>query len=98
GRGEDVKWCALRLDTWNFSWGNKVVTRKATLLAVVCSASNNELVRTHTLVKGAITQIDIAPFKQYYLQHYGLMLVAKKKSAVKKDHKYRFLSCPKMAK
>ncbi|KAK2967775.1 hypothetical protein RJ640_022297, partial [Escallonia rubra] len=73
GRGEDVKWRALRLDTGNFSWGNEAVTRKATLLDVVCSASNNEL--------GAITQIDVAPFKQYYLQHYGLMLVAKKKSA-----------------
>ena len=33
--------------------------------AVVYNASNNELVRTKTLVKGAIIQIDATPFKQW---------------------------------
>ena len=28
-------------------------------------------VRTQTLVKSAIVQIDAAPFRQYYQQHYG---------------------------
>lgn len=33
---------------------------------VVYNASNNELVRTKTLVKNAIVQIDATPFKQWY--------------------------------
>ncbi|MCO5593855.1 hypothetical protein L7F22_047873 [Adiantum nelumboides] len=35
------------------------------------NASNNELVRTQTLVKSAIIQVDAAPFHQWYNQHYG---------------------------
>jgi small subunit ribosomal protein S8e len=31
-------------------------------------------VRTQTLVKNAIIQIDAAPFKQWYQQHYGVEL------------------------
>ncbi|KAF9586982.1 hypothetical protein IFM89_039854 [Coptis chinensis] len=50
-RGGNVKWRALRLDTGNFSWGSEAVTRKTRLLDVVYNASNNELVRTQTLVK-----------------------------------------------
>nr|XP_017185549.1 40S ribosomal protein S8-like [Malus domestica] len=72
-RGGNVKWRALRLDTGNFSWGSEAVTRKTRLLDVVYRASNNELVRTQTLVKSAIFQVDAAPFKQWYLQHYGLL-------------------------
>ena len=33
------------------------------------NASNNELVRTNTLVKGAIIQIDATPFRQWYEAH-----------------------------
>jgi len=83
-RGGNVKWRALRLDSGNFAWGSEAVTRKTRLLDVVYNASNNELVRTQTLVKGAIVQIDAAPFKAWYLQHYGVDLGKKKKSA-KKD-------------
>ena len=36
--------------------------------------------RTQTLVKGAIIQIDAAPFKQWYQQHYGTEVGVKKKS------------------
>jgi small subunit ribosomal protein S8e len=36
-------------------------------------------VRTQTLVKGAIVQIDAAPFKQWYQQHYGTEVGLKKK-------------------
>ncbi|OIW09482.1 hypothetical protein TanjilG_23765 [Lupinus angustifolius] len=79
-RGGNVKWRALRLDTGNFSWGSEAVTRKTRLLDVVYNASNNELVRTQTLVKGAIVQVDAAPFKQWYLQHYGIEIGRKKKS------------------
>ncbi|RZC65816.1 hypothetical protein C5167_009506 [Papaver somniferum] len=79
-RGGNVKWRALRLDTGNYSWGSETVTRKSRILDVVYNASNNELVRTQTLVKGAIVQVDAAPFKQWYLQHYGLDIGRKKKN------------------
>ncbi|KAL5708779.1 40S ribosomal protein [Ranunculus cassubicifolius] len=86
-RGGNVKWRALRLDTGNFSWGSEAVTRKTRLLDVVYNASNNELVRTQTLVKSAIVQVDAAPFRQWYLQHYGVDIGRKKKTAfaLKKD-------------
>lgn len=35
----------------------------------VYNASNNELVRTNTLVKGAIIQVDATPFRQWYEAH-----------------------------
>ncbi|KAG0492833.1 hypothetical protein HPP92_006231 [Vanilla planifolia] len=87
-RGGNVKWRALRLDTGNYSWGSEAVTRKTRILDVVYNASNNELVRTQTLVKSAIVQIDAAPFKQWYLQHYGVEIGRKKKASsatAKKD-------------
>jgi len=84
-RGGNVKWRALRLDTGNYSWGSEAVTRKTRILDVVYNASNNELVRTQTLVKSAIVQVDAAPFKQWYLQHYGVDIGRKKKTAAKKD-------------
>ncbi|KAK9146088.1 hypothetical protein Sjap_005991 [Stephania japonica] len=84
-RGGNVKWRALRLDTGNYSWGSEAVTRKTRILDVVYNASNNELVRTQTLVKSAIVQVDVAPFKQWYLQHYGLDIGRKKKASAKKE-------------
>ncbi|XP_010913108.1 small ribosomal subunit protein eS8 isoform X1 [Elaeis guineensis] len=86
-RGGNVKWRALRLDTGNYSWGSEAVTRKTRILDVVYNASNNELVRTQTLVKSAIIQVDAAPFKQWYLQHYGVEIGRKKKApaATKKE-------------
>ncbi|XP_027081231.1 40S ribosomal protein S8-like [Coffea eugenioides] len=83
-RGGNVKWRALRLDTGNYSWGSEAVTRKTRILDVVYNASNNELVRTQTLVKSAIVQVDAAPFKQWYLQHYGVDIGRKKKAVVVK--------------
>ena len=38
------------------------------------NASNNELVRTKTLVKGAIVVVDATPFRQWYGAHYGMEL------------------------
>jgi ribosomal protein S8E len=93
-----VKWRALRLDTGNYSWGSEAVTRKTRILDVVYNASNNELVRTQTLVKSAIVQVDAAPFKQWYLQHYGVDIGRKKKTsaATKKEgevRRYVFIVC-----
>ena len=56
------------------------VTRKTRILDVVYNASNNELVRTKTLVKNAIVQIDATPFRSWYEQHYGVKIGLKKKS------------------
>jgi small subunit ribosomal protein S8e len=40
----------------------------------VYNASNNELVRTKTLVKGAVVVVDATPFRQWYSAHYGVEL------------------------
>merc|ERR1712178_279321 len=77
-RGGNLKYRALRLDGGNFSWGSESITRKTRILDVVYNASNNELVRTKTLVKNAIIQIDATPFKQWYEAHYGQALGRKK--------------------
>ncbi|KAI5829514.1 40S ribosomal protein S8 [Schizophyllum commune] len=70
-RGGNQKFRALRLDTGNFAWGSEHVTRKTRLIGVVYNASNNELVRTNTLVKSAIVQVDATPFRQWYEAHYA---------------------------
>jgi len=73
-RGGNVKYRALRLDNGNFSWSSEGATRKCRILNVVYNASNNELVRTNTLVKNAIVQIDCTPFKQWYHQKFDYPL------------------------
>merc|ERR1712146_553089 len=76
--GGNRKFRALRLETGNFSWGSEGVSRKTRLIDVVYNASNNELVRTKTLVKNAIIVVDATPFKQWYETHYGLPIGKKK--------------------
>lgn len=71
-RGGTIKQRALRLETGNFSWGSLGYSTKSRILNVVYNASNNELVRTNTLVKGCIVQIDSTPFRQYYHNYYGI--------------------------
>merc|ERR1712121_360835 len=77
-RGGNLKFRALRLESGNFSWGSEGITRKTRILDVVYNASNNELVRTKTLVKNAIVQVDASPFKQWFEAHYGVALGRKK--------------------
>merc|ERR1712080_541944 len=77
-RGGNLKQRALRLDSGSYSWGSESISRKTRILDVMYNASNNELVRTKTLVKNAIVQIDAHPFKQWYEAHYGLPLGRKK--------------------
>jgi small subunit ribosomal protein S8e len=103
-RGGNLKYRALRLDTGNFTWGTEglslaypqfrfvnsflVTTRKSRILDVVYNASNNELVRTKTLVKNSIIQIDATPFRTWYEQHYGVKIGVKKaKKAVEEAEK-----------
>merc|ERR1719335_62668 len=69
-----MKYRALRLDSGNYAWGSENCTKKVRILDVVYNASNNELVRTKTLVKNTIIQVDAQPFKQWYLKRYGVTL------------------------
>ncbi|KAK6620684.1 40S ribosomal protein [Polyplax serrata] len=78
-RGGNKKYRALRLDHGNFSWGSENCTRKTRIIEVVYNASNNELVRTKTLVKNAIVTVDATPFRQWYESFY-IMPLARKKS------------------
>ncbi|KAF9944974.1 hypothetical protein BGZ65_011348, partial [Modicella reniformis] len=59
-RGGNRKFRAMR----KLFMGSEAISRKARIVAVVYNASNNELVRTGTLVKNAIVQIDATPFRQ----------------------------------
>ena len=73
-RGGNRKFRALRLDSGNFAWGSEGITRKVRVIAVAFHPSNNELVRTNTLTKAAVVQIDANPFRQWYEAHYGQSL------------------------
>lgn len=77
-RGGNKKYRALRLDVGNFSWGSECCTRKTRIIDVVYNASNNELVRTKTLVKNCIVLVDSTPYRQWYESHYALPLGRKK--------------------
>jgi len=73
-RGGNQKFRGLRLDSGNFSWGSEGVARKVRVIVVSYHPSNNELVRTNTLTKSAVVQIDAAPFRQWSEAHYGQSL------------------------
>jgi small subunit ribosomal protein S8e len=77
-RGGNLKFRALKIDGGNFSWGSESVSRKTRVLDVVYNATNNELVRTKTLVKNCIVLIDANPLRQWYLKHYDVELNKKK--------------------
>ncbi|KIM21886.1 hypothetical protein M408DRAFT_333202 [Serendipita vermifera MAFF 305830] len=79
-RGGNEKFRALRLDGGNYAWGSESVTCKTRIISVVYNASNNELVRTNTLVKSAVVQVDATPFRQWYESHYA-QPVSKKTAA-----------------
>lgn len=81
-RGGNLKARALRLNHGNFAWASEHCTRKARIIDVVYNASNNELVRTKTLVKNCIVLIDSAPFRQWYESHYA-MGIGKRKATAK---------------
>ncbi|KAG6378243.1 ribosomal protein S8e/ribosomal biogenesis NSA2 [Boletus reticuloceps] len=100
-RGGNFKYRALRLDSGNFAWASEHTTRKTRLIGVVYNASNNELVRTNTLVKGAIIQVDATPFRQWYEAHYAqpitkkgaakAVVAASEEPAKKSNHVQRIL-------
>lgn len=59
---------------------------------MVYNATNNEMVRTKTLTKNTIVQIDAAPFRQWYEAHYAKPL-GRKKQAEKKYVSYLMINC-----
>ena len=80
-RGGNRKFRGLRLDTGSYSWGSESVSKKTRIIGVVYHPSNNELVRTNSLTKSAVVQIDAAPFRQWYEAHYGQSLGRKRMAA-----------------
>ncbi|TEY60237.1 hypothetical protein BOTCAL_0183g00050 [Botryotinia calthae] len=104
-RGGNRKFRALRLEAGNFSWASEGIARKVRVIVVAFHPSNNELVRTNTLTRSAIVQVDAAPFRQWYEAHYGQNLGrrrqqkagqaveepdTKKSKSVEKKHHERF--------
>ncbi|MCJ1379673.1 ribosomal protein S8A [Xylographa soralifera] len=84
-RGGNQKYRALRIDSGNFSWGSEGVARKVRVIVVAFHPSNNELVRTNTLTKAAVVQIDAAPFRQWYEAHYGQALGRRRQAKTTKE-------------
>jgi len=78
GRGGNFKFRALRIDGGNFTWASEAFSSKTRILDVVYNATNNELVRTKTIVKNSIVQVDATPFKKFYAEHYDVELGKKK--------------------
>merc|ERR1719163_327319 len=85
GRGGNFKHRALRIDNGTFAWGSESISRKTRVIDVVYNATNNELVRTKTLVKNCIVKIDATPFRQWYLKHYDVELSKKKLEESEKE-------------
>jgi len=83
-RGGHYKHRALRLNEGHFVWPGEAATKRSRIMNVVYNATSNELVRTNTLVKGCIVQIDATPFKQWYEQFYRVQIGKVKKEDEKK--------------
>ena len=69
-KGGNFKFRALRLQVGNFNWASEGTAFKSKIQHVVYNPSNNEYVRTNTLVKNTIVIIDSAPFRKYIAKHY----------------------------
>lgn len=83
-RGGNKKFRGLRLDSGNFSWGSEGISRKTRVIVVAFHPSNNELVRTNTLTRSAVVQIDAAPFRTWYEAHYGTTIGRKRQTGGQK--------------
>ncbi len=70
GRGGDSKSRALRLNEGNFTWVSQNVSRKCKILEVLYNSTNNELVRTQTIVKNCIVSVDPTAFKYFWHIHF----------------------------
>lgn len=88
-RGGNQKLRALRVEAGNFSWASEGIARKARIAGVVYHPSNNELVRTNTLTKSAVVQIDATPFKQWFENYYGRTLGKTKEGETRAEDQQR---------
>jgi small subunit ribosomal protein S8e len=70
-RGGNAKYRALLHDHGNFTWASEGFTGKTTIINCMYNATNNELVRTKTLVKNSVILIDATPFVNYVNRHYN---------------------------
>ena len=77
-RGGNYKFRALRLNSGNFYWQSEGISKKTKISRVIYNATSNELVRTNTLTKNSIIEIDCTPFRDWYRKHYGINLAKKK--------------------
>uniref|UniRef100_A0A914P596 Small ribosomal subunit protein eS8 n=1 Tax=Panagrolaimus davidi TaxID=227884 RepID=A0A914P596_9BILA len=64
-------------------------TNKTRIIDTIYNATSNELVRTKTLVKGAIVAVDAVPFRQWYETHYALPLGRKKGAKLNEEEEAR---------
>merc|ERR1711909_75717 len=76
--GGNMKFRALRLDHGNFGWASEGIARSSRIVDVVYNATSNVLIRTKTLVKGAIVVLDATPFRAHCESHYAQALGRKK--------------------
>uniref|UniRef100_A0A8C9H5K0 40S ribosomal protein S8 n=1 Tax=Piliocolobus tephrosceles TaxID=591936 RepID=A0A8C9H5K0_9PRIM len=79
GRGRNYKFRAIKLDSGSFSWPSLGISKMTRIIDVVYNASNNELVRTKTLVKNCIVLIDSHPFTAWDEKTFGINFRKKKK-------------------
>jgi small subunit ribosomal protein S8e len=86
-RGGNIKRRALRLNDGNFTWVSEKVAKKCKILEVIYNATNNELVRTQTIVKNSIVAVDPTPFKYYWYIHYDDKRVPKLPEIVDPERK-----------
>ena len=86
-RGGNMKFRALRLDSGNFCWTSESLAAKTRIMFVVYNATNNELVRTNTLTKNTVVEVDGTPFKNLYNKKYGVDLGKVKKEEVQQKEK-----------
>lgn len=85
GRGRNYKYRAIKLDAGSFSWPSLGVSKMTRIIDVVYNASNNELVRTKTLVKNCIVVIDAHPFTTWYENTFGVPIGKHKKGKGEDD-------------
>merc|ERR1712066_843670 len=85
------------LDHGNFGWASEGISRSTRIVDVVYNATSNEMIRTKTLVKGAIIAIDATPFRQFYESHYSKAL-GQKTASVAENLNSQFLQGKVLAK
>ena len=70
-RGGNSKFRALSHNSGNFTWASEGITFKTNIINTIYNATNNELVRTKTLVKNSVILIDATPFVQWINKYYN---------------------------